>query len=119
MDRGKYPPDWDHLSRRLREEAGNRCQWCGAANGRPHPRTGSTVVLTVAHLGLPTPADLAAGRCWGDKHDKLDTRPGNLAVLCQSCHLGYDRDDHLRHAAETRRARKLASGQRPLAEGGA
>jgi hypothetical protein len=76
------------------------------------------IVLTVAHLGLPKPEDLAAGRCWGDKHDKLDVREGNLAALCQKCHLGYDRDDHISHQRENRLARKraetLATGQRPL-----
>jgi hypothetical protein len=28
--------------------ARNRCEWCGAANGVPHPVTGSKVVLTTA-----------------------------------------------------------------------
>ena len=30
--------------------ARNKCEWCGAANGEPHPVTGSTVVLTTAHV---------------------------------------------------------------------
>jgi hypothetical protein len=42
----------------------------------------------------------------GDKHDKLDCRPENLAAMCQRCHLYYDLPDHMRKAAETRRLRK-------------
>lgn len=106
-----------------------RCEWCGVPNGElidRHPdgrwilhaeldsmnsgqafdegwdhdgvRIGTRVVLTIAHLGTPHPD----GRP-GDKHDKLDVRPDNLAALCQKCHLAYDMDDHVRHAAETRR----------------
>lgn len=51
----------------------------------------SKVVLTVAHLGP-------------NKHDKMDC--SNLAALCQSCHLSYDLEDHIRHAKETRLKRK-------------
>lgn len=63
----------------------------------------SRVVLSVAHLGTPHPD----GRP-GDKHDKHDVRPENLAALCQSCHLVYDRADHIAHARENRRARREA-----------
>ena len=56
-------------------------------------RTGSRVVLTVAHLGEP----FATG---ADKHDKSDIRAENLAALCQCCHLSHDARDHAykRHA---------------------
>lgn len=111
VDWSRYPDDWRAISRRIRERSGGRCEWCGAANGQPNPRTGSRVILTVAHLGAPTPGDLAAGRCWGDPHDKHDVRECNLVALCQSCHLGYDRDEHARNAARTRRARRIAAGQ--------
>lgn len=50
------------------------------------------VVLTVAHLN----------------HDPSDNRDGNLAALCQWCHLNHDREHH----AETRAARKDAA--RPI-----
>lgn len=46
------------------------------------------VVLTVAHLDQ---------RC--DNH-----ADANLAALCQSCHLRWDRDQHRMNAAATRRA---------------
>jgi 5-methylcytosine-specific restriction endonuclease McrA len=55
--------------------ARNRCEWCGAENGKPHPVTGSKVVLTTAHV--------------------FDHRPEaasllNLAALCQRCHNTHD-----------------------------
>lgn len=63
----------------------------------------SKVILTVAHLGTQHPD----GRP-GDKHDKMDVRPENLAALCQNCHLSYDLADHIAHARETRMKRKAA-----------
>ena len=74
-DRRLYPPDWPEISRAIREErAGWRCERCGAANGLPHPVTGSRVVLTVAHLD----------------HDPTNNDPSNLRALCQRCHNAHD-----------------------------
>jgi len=74
-NRGRYPQDWRQISLRIRgERAGWRCEWCGAANGEPHPDTGSVVVLTVAHLN----------------HRPEDCAEENLAALCQRCHNAYD-----------------------------
>lgn len=91
-NRRRYPPDWKIRSRFVRvHRARNRCEWCGAENGQPHPVTGSRVVLTVAHV--------------------YDKRPEaasllNLAALCQRCHLGHDRVEHqaARRANTTKRA---------------
>ena len=70
-----YPDDWPAISRRIRfERAGNRCEWCAAANCWPHPETGSKVVLTVAHLD----------------HHPANNADDNLAALCQACHNRYD-----------------------------
>lgn len=109
VDWSRYPPHWKAISFAIRNREGWRCKWCGAANGQPHPVTGSRVVLTVAHLGTPH----ADGRP-GDKHDKMDVRPENLAALCQRCHLNYDRDEHTANAAATRRRRKVEAGQQEL-----
>lgn len=74
--RASYPADWALRSRFVRfVRARNRCEWCGAANGAPHPVTGARVVLTTAHV--------------------YDHRPEacsllNLAALCQKCHNGHD-----------------------------
>lgn len=48
--RRRYPKDWKKISAAIRKRANDACEGCGARNGRPHPITGSTVVLTVAHL---------------------------------------------------------------------
>lgn len=107
MDYSRYSPDWKQISLRIRaERAGWQCEWCGAQHGDPHPDTGSTVILTVAHLGAPHPDGTP-----GDKHDKLDVRDENLAALCQRCHLNYDRDEHIANAAATRRRKRQAAGQ--------
>lgn len=92
-ERAKYPPNWRAISLRIRAREGNRCKWCGAQNGEPHPVTGSRVVLTVAHLN----------------HDATDCADANLAALCQRCHLTYDAKEHAKHARETWRKR-LACG---------
>ena len=89
----RYPDDWEDISRRIRfERAGNRCEHCGAENYKPHPVTGSRVVLTVAHLD----------------HTPENNADDNLAALCQRCHNTYDAPK--RHA--NRKHRQLrAAGQ--------
>jgi len=79
IDYSEYPENWHEVSRRIRfERAANKCEWCGAENGKPHPVTRSKVVLTVAHLN----------------HEKHDLSESNLAALCQKCHLGHDLERH-------------------------
>lgn len=93
-NRKRYPVDWKLRSRFVRHvRARNRCEWCGAVNGQPHPATGSRVVLTAAHV--------------------FDHRPEaasllNLAALCQRCHN--------RHDAPMRQTNRRLAG-RPAAEG--
>lgn len=82
----RYPPHWKEISKAIRESAENRCEGspkypdCRAANGQPHPVTGSRVVLTVAHLD----------------HDPGNCEPDNLRAWCQRCHLTYDAGHHAR-----------------------
>ena len=84
--RSRYPKDWKLRSRFVRfYRAKNRCEWCGAKNGEPHPVTGSKVVLTTAHV--------------------FDHRPEacsllNLAALCQKCHNGHDMKERARGRRE-------------------
>jgi hypothetical protein len=59
------------------------------------------IVLSVAHLGVDYPDGTP-----GNKHDKMDCRPENLAALCQRCHLLYDIDEHVTNARVTRRRKK-------------
>jgi 5-methylcytosine-specific restriction endonuclease McrA len=92
-----YPADWALRSRFVRHvRAQNRCEWCGAENGRPHPETGSVVVLTAAHVHdhRPEAADLL-----------------NLAALCQRCHLKHDQP---RRRSERRERIEKTNGQARL-----
>jgi len=104
----RYPKDWKAISLEVRERAGWRCEGspghypdCRAVNGEPHPRTGSKVVLTVAHLDhMPENVGMP-----GD-------RP-NLMAMCQRCHLTYDAKEHSKNARVTR---NLKAGQPDLYE---
>ena len=94
-NRARYPRNWMDIVAEVRERSGDRCEGspafpsCCATNGKPHPITGSTVVLTTAHLDhTPENCDLANLRHW-----------------CQRCHLVYDRKHHAETAYATRRER--------------
>ena len=111
FQKDRYPDNWKEISLRIRERDGWRCKLCGAENGKPNPRTGSRVVLTVMHLGVPYPD----GRP-GDPHDKMDVRDENLISGCQACHLLYDLPEHMKNAARTRRRKRIEAGQMVLPE---
>jgi hypothetical protein len=102
-EKGRYPPDWKTISRRIRERAGGRCECegeCGLHRTHPGPRrcveqhaepakwARGRVILTVAHLN----------------HEPGDCSDTNLRAMCQRCHLRYDAPHHQRNAAQTRRA---------------
>jgi len=87
-NRHRYPPEWPVISLWMRVISGWRCEWCDAAHGQPHPDTGSRVVLTVAHVHDHAPENVA---------------PGNLAALCQRCHLRHDAAHHKATRARTMR----------------
>ena len=98
----KYPKNWKEISLDIRERRAKwRCEWCGALSGAPTTTSRHPVVIAVAHLGVPRPD----GRP-GNKHDKSDCRPENLAALCQRCHLNFDRADHLARAQATRERKR-------------
>lgn len=87
-NRARYPKDWKARSRFVRFfRARNRCEWCGAENGKPNPATGSKVVLTTAHVFDKRPE--AAGLM-------------NLAALCQKCHLAHDAPDRAKRRTKPR-----------------
>lgn len=115
-NRDRYPADWPKISHRIRfERAASRCECdgrCGRPLGHLSPATvdtparcvnrhgqwawstGSTVVLTVAHLD----------------HQPENCDESNLMAMCQGCHLHYDREHH----AATRRASSVIPGQTTL-----
>lgn len=92
-NRDRYPPSWREIGRRIRfERANGACECtgqcgidhaeesasdderCDATDGDYHRITGSSVVLTVAHL------DHMPENCADD----------NLLAMCQRCHNRYD-----------------------------
>lgn len=89
-----YRDGWAELSQHVRfERAGGVCEFCEEAkHGEPHPRTGSKVVLTTAHL----------------RHNEMSTDPDDFAAMCQLCHLTYDAPAHRKERAATR---LVAGGQ--------
>lgn len=75
IDYSKYCKDWHLRSYFIRfYRAKNRCEICGAENYKPHPETGSKVILTVMHLD----------------QDINNNSFFNLKAGCQKCHLSYD-----------------------------
>jgi hypothetical protein len=96
-NRARYPKNWGVIRSRILHRADNCCEGspgfypdCRAENGEPHPITGSTVVLTIAHLDH-TP-----------EHNDDD----NLRAMCQRCHLTYDAKHHAETAYATRRCER-------------
>lgn len=91
IDYKQYHPKWKLISKLIRfRRANNCCEDCGAENYKPHPDTGSKVVLTVAHLD----------------HDKNNNRFWNLRALCQRCHLKLDLGTHVRNRKYGRNHKK-------------
>ena len=108
-NRARYGKDWADFSRVIRfERAGGRCECegecgrgthagrCPNEHGAPAYGTGSTVVLTVAHL-CHTP------EC-----------RDHVRAMCQGCHIHYDRDHHAQTRAQTIAAAAAEAGVLPL-----
>ena len=82
IDYSIYPPDWFERRARILKRAGHKCEGspkypdCRAANYKPHPVTGSKVVLTTAHIDHDP-------ENWNVKDERL-------RAWRQRCHLFYD-----------------------------
>ena len=104
-NRDRYPADWPQITHRIKvERAQGRCECrgecgrprlhlgtddrCVNRHGEPAYGTGSTVVLTTAHLD----------------HTPEHCDDANLRAMCQGCHLHYDRSHHAETRAASRRA---------------
>lgn len=95
-NRKRYPSNWGQISDSIRfTRAHRRCEFltldgkrCTAVHGKPHPHTGSIVVLTVAHLD----------------HCPEHCAPTNLRAGCQCCHNRYDLKHRINNAQKRRRA---------------
>jgi hypothetical protein len=99
-NKDRYPVEWKKISQYVRfTRAGGHCECegecgrghqgrCPNLHGQPAYGTGSTVILTTAHLNH-TP------EICGTDDDPFCY----LKAMCQGCHLHYDKDHH----AQTRR----------------
>lgn len=125
-NRNRYPKNWPEISKRIREEAGQKCEWCGVKNhsyvfrciyeGREcyqtedatlhDANTGELISDDSEYFELePTGKDFAVKVILTVAH--LDHIPencerDNLRALCQRCHLNYDRHIHVRNRRENR-----------------
>ena len=109
----KYPDNWLWIRQEILKRAGYRCEgsprypFCNAEDRKPHPDTGSTVMLTVAHL------DNDPSNCDGLESGG-PVKPfskSNLRAWCQLCHVNYDAKFHAKNAAITRRQKRIRAGQ--------
>jgi hypothetical protein len=129
MNRKNYPPNWDALSREVRERAGQRCECrgecgehcgylCGAPNrerirrkeGAPWVWSLSSEVYGSEGWAYQAPIRVVltvAHLC----HDSRCADPACLLALCQRCHLRLDAPQH---AANARATRARRSGQGSL-----
>lgn len=78
------PKEWIAIRAFVMERAEHNCEFCGVSNYSY--RLNSRIVLSVAHL---------------DQHPENNTF-GNLAALCQKCHLAHDEPFRMYHAFLTR-----------------
>ena len=89
-----YPPDWTTIASRIKQAKEWTCEVCGIKQGENLQNN-----ITVHHLD----------------HNTFNNDPSNLKVLCQICHLGYERT-HRYHLKRERLLNELqASGQLILA----
>lgn len=133
VDRSRYPANWDQISARIRERAGNKCERCGVENHAVGARDRDGVwhdersidcmnsdrgyelfgdypkiiriVLTVAH--------------WPDP-DPMNCADDNLQALCQKCHNILDAPMRAVNRKRTLGRRRLeaekANGQQAMFE---
>lgn len=88
-----HSKEWKAFRAEILERADNKCEGtpqypdCRAVNYEPHPKTGSKVVLTIAHMD------------WDESH----ADPERCRALCQKCHNSWDAPQRRKNAAVTRR----------------
>lgn len=130
-NKARYPDDWKAISKRVRDEAGQRCEWCkvpngvlirrGATSDGRHvwrlcsdsaymdgfcAKTGETVPNTMEdEVGYGPAVKIVLTVAHLD-HTPENCAPENLKALCQKCHITYDAP---RKAAE--RKAKNVSGR--------
>lgn len=128
-NRARYPKDWKAISQRVRDRAGQKCEFCGIPNyelgawigGRWHraiPK-GSGLRDNPRH-GEVFPCVYGESEVWRKlvrvvltvahlDHQPENCADDNLKALCQRCHNIYDMP--MRRAGIARRAREAAGIQ--------
>lgn len=127
-----YHPDWRSISRQIREQADQRCEWCGVRNGAVGARDLAGVwhdeadldrmnaslgeVLFGEYPALVRVVLTVHHQCRDDGCDRRTCHdPAHVVALCQKHHLDADRPHHLAAAARTRQRRRqeriAATGQ--------
>lgn len=108
----RYPANWRDITALIRARAGNQCECTGECRrgthtgrcpnmqNQPAYGTGSTVVLTTAHMDhVPENCDgMEAGG------PALPVGEANLRAFCNGCHLHYDLDHHKETRYRVKRA---------------
>ena len=108
-----YPPDWPAISKQVRDEAHQCCEWCQAPNRAIIERGTNgktwtlvpwifetngelvdTATLTWARLRFHRLSRIVLTVAHLDRNSHNNDRQ-NLAALCQRCHLGHDIRQHI------------------------
>lgn len=134
--RDRYPDDWEAISGRVRQDAKDKCEFCGAPNHTQIVRSSvdaARYILWNGALGGYTepngrpirmseiPSEFDASPLVGVvltvahlDHDTTNNVRSNLRALCQRCHLSWDAKHHAKNAAITRRRKIVEGGPRDL-----
>lgn len=125
-DKGRYPPNWDEITARIRERAGGRCECrgeCGVDHSCHGPAAHQLGLLAERRRGQPvSPRGDASPRCDERQHTvgrdmrgrvvltvaHLDhtpenCAPDNLRAMCQGCHNRYDQAHRQRNQRRRQR----------------
>ena len=102
-----YDPNWSEISLSVRTEADWKCEWCMAPGGQVIRRGRGADWKTVTATGEEATAEMKWPRLKFhgltrvilsvshlDRNSKNNQR-GNLAALCQRCHLRHDIHQHI------------------------
>ena len=127
-EKARYPKDWKAISKRIRDNAGNRCEQCQAENGTVIRRFQSEdyhfehAYVTLNNEVFSAVNGRKLGMDYFDAYQVKDVRivltvahldhqpencaDDNLRAWCQRCHLAYDAKHHAKNGRETRQSRK-------------
>ena len=121
IDYRKYPHNWrTEIRPRILARDGHRCKFCGIADHlvgwrvasgnfytwgdweSSHIAPGDEKALAKAMIKKPQPYQIVLTVAHLD-HRLIDHSDGNLAALCQRCHLNHDRQATARQRSQSRR----------------